>query len=180
MNLAISKKRKTNLLEEYKVALQRNSALVYTAYSGLSVKQLEDLRNKLREIGGEYFIVKNSIIERAFDEIGMPQPAEGFVGPTAIGAAAEEIPALVKVIVDLSKESAKFEVKSGFIDGRLVSAEELRLLAELPPMPVLRGQLLGVLSAPASQLVRVMAGSLRQLLNVLQAYSEAEVEVAPA
>lgn len=180
MNLAISKERKTNLLEEYKEALQRNTALVFTAYSGLSVKQLEDLRNKLREIGGEYFIVKNTIVKRAFEEIGLPEPEGGFEGPTAIGAAAEEIPSLVKTIVELSKESTTFQVKGGYIDGRLVAAEELRQLADLPPLPVLKAQLLGVFSTPASQVASVMAGSLRQLLNVLQARSEAEGEASPA
>jgi len=178
--LAVSKKRKSNLLEEYKGSLQRNSALVFTAYSGLSVKELEDLRHKLREIGGEYFIVKNSILERAFEEVGLPLPEGGFVGPTAIGAASEDIPAMVKVMVDLSREMTEFRVKSGYIDGRMFLGDELQRLADLPSLPVLKGQLLGVFNSPASQLASVMAGSLRQLLNVLQAYSEAEGEAAPA
>ena len=68
--MAISKKRKETLLEEYKEALQQNSALVFTGYAGLSVKELEGLRKKLRETGGEYFIVKNTIAMRAFAEVG--------------------------------------------------------------------------------------------------------------
>ncbi|TFH37338.1 MAG: 50S ribosomal protein L10 [Anaerolineales bacterium] len=178
--MAISRKRKNNLLAEYKDTLQRNSALVFTAYTGLSVKELEDLRKKLREIGGEYFIVKNTIVKRAFAEIGLSDSENSFTGPTAIGATSEEIPAMVKVLVDLSKESNKFEVKGAIIDGRAVSADELRRLAELPPMPIMQAQMLGVLGAPASQFARVLAGSLRQLLNVLKAHSEAEGEASPA
>lgn len=178
--MAISKERKENLLAEYKEALQRNNALIFTDYAGLSVKEIEGLRNKLRETGGEFFIVKNTIVKRAFEEIGMDEPEGGFVGPTAIGAASEDIPAMVKLIVDLTKEAEVFGVKSAIIEGRSLSSDEIRSLAELPSMPVLQAQFLSLLNTPATQLAGLMAGSLRQLLTVLKAYSEAEGEAVPA
>jgi large subunit ribosomal protein L10 len=178
--LAISKKRKETLLQDYKDSLQRSNALIFTAYAGLSVKELEDLRRKLRETGGEFFIVKNTIAKRAFAEIGLDEPEDGFVGPTAIGATSEDIPAMVKTIVDLTKESEAFKVKGAIIDGLPMSVDQIRRLADLPPMPALQAQLLRVINTPASQLAGLFAGSLRQFLNVLQAYSEAEGEAAPA
>jgi large subunit ribosomal protein L10 len=178
--LAISKERKQTLLEEYKDALQRNSALVFTGYAGLSVKELEGLRRTLRETGGEYFIVKNTIAMRAFADVGIEPPADGFDGPTAIGATSEDVPAMLKTIVDLSKESEVFKVRGAIVDGQHMSIDEVRKLAELPTMPVLQAQLLSVFNSPATQLASVFAGSIRQLMYVLKAYSEAEGEAAPA
>lgn len=178
--MAISKKRKEALLEEYKEALQRSRALVFTGYSGLSVKELEDLRGKLREIGGEYFIVKNTIAKRAFADVGIEPPGDGFDGPTAIGVTSEDVPAMLKTVVDLSKETEVFLVRSAIVDGELMDVSQVRMLAELPSMPVLQSQLLSVFNSPASQLASVLAGSVRQLLNVLKAYSETEGEAAAA
>jgi large subunit ribosomal protein L10 len=178
--LAISKKRKETLLQEYKETLQSNSALVFTGYAGLGVKELEDLRRKMREIGGEYFIVKNSIAKRAFADVGIETPDGGFDGPTAIGATSEEVPNMLKTMVDLTKESEVFTVRGAIVDGALMSGVEVRQLAELPPMPVLQAQLLSVFNSPATQLASVFAGSVRQLMNVLKAYSESEGEAAAA
>jgi large subunit ribosomal protein L10 len=178
--LAITKKRKETLLEEYKDALQRNTAIVFTGYAGLSVKELEGLRRKLRDTGGEYFIVKNTIAKLAFADVGLEVPDTGFDGPTAIGATSEDVPAMVKTIVDLTKESEVFEVRGAIIDGLSMSVEQIRTLAELPTMPVLQAQVLSVFNSPATQLASVLAGSLRQLMNVLKAYSEAESEAAAA
>ncbi len=178
--MAISKKRKETLLEEYKEALQRNSSLVFTGYAGLAVKDLEGLRRKLRDTGGEYFIVKNSIAMRAFADVGIEPPADGFDGPTAIGATSEDVPAMLKAIVDLTKESDAFKVRGAIVEGALLSADEVRRLADLPAMPVLQAQLLSVFNSPASQLASVFAGSVRQLMNVLKAYSETEGEAASA
>jgi large subunit ribosomal protein L10 len=178
--LAISKQRKETLLEEYKEALQRNSALVFTGYAGVSVKELEELRSKLREIGGEYFIVKNTIAKRAFADVGIEPPDDGFDGPTAIGATSEDVPAMIKTVVELSKESEVFKVRGAIIDGAIMSVQDVRQLAELPAMPVMQAQFLSVLNSPAAQLASVFAGSVRQLLNVLKAYSEAEGQAAAA
>ena len=180
MILAVSKKRKETLLEEYKKTLQSNSAIVFTDYAGLSVKQLENLRKKLRETGGEFFIVKNSIVKRAFVEIGLSEPEGGIVGPTAIGVASEEIPAMVKTIVELTKEAEVFEVTGAIIDGVPVGAAQIRRLADLPPMPVLQAQFLALLNTPATQMAGILTGSMRQLLNVLKAYSETGTEAAAA
>jgi large subunit ribosomal protein L10 len=84
---------------------------------------------------------------------------------------------LAKAIVDLSKEVDLFEVKSAIIDGELFEAAEIIRLAELPALPVLRAQLLGVIQTPAQNIASVLAGSMRQVVNVLNAYSEQE---APA
>lgn len=178
--MAISKEKKEELVAQYLEVLERNSAVILTESTGLTVKETEGLRAKIREMGGEFFIVKNTLAKRAFESAKWPEPENAFAGPTAIGAASEDIPALAKAIVDLSKEKETFQVKSAVIDGELFSADQIIRLAELPAMPVLQAQLLGVLTMPASQLAGVFAASARQLLNVLQAHIDAQPDAAAA
>lgn len=172
--MAITREQKEQLVSEYKELLGRNKAIILTQYKGLTVPQMESLRAQVRETGGEYQVVKNTLVKMAFDDVGLPQPEGGLDGPTAIGATSEDLPALAKAIVDLSKDVEVFQVKAAIIDGEIYDKAEVIRLAELPPLPVLRAQLLGLLQTPAQNIAGVLAGSLRQVVNVLNAYSEQE------
>lgn len=172
--MAITKERKEQLVSEYKEILTRNKAIVLTDYQGLNVPRMEALRAQLRETGGEYQVVKNTLVKMAFEEVGLPQPEGSLDGPTAIGATSDDLPALAKAIVDLSKEVEVFKVKAAIIDGEVYDTVEVVRLAELPALPVLRAQLLGLIQTPAQNIASVLAGSMRQVVNVLNAYSEQE------
>jgi large subunit ribosomal protein L10 len=87
---------------------------------------------------------------------------------------------MLKTIVDLSRETEVFKVRGAIVDGALMDGDDVRKLADLPSMPVLQAQLLSGFNSPASQLANVFAGSVRQLMNVLKAYSETESQAAPA
>jgi large subunit ribosomal protein L10 len=175
--LALTKEKKEKLVDEYKEILSGNNALILTHYQGLTVQQMESLRSQVRESGGQYQVVKNTLVKMAFEDVGLPQPEGSLEGPTAIGATSEDLPALAKAIVDLSKEVDVFRVKAAIIEGEVFDSAEVVRLAELPPLPVLRAQLLGLLQTPAQQIAGALAGSLRQVVNVLNAYSEQEASV---
>lgn len=172
--MAITRERKENLVDQYKEVLSGNTAIILTHYQGLTVQQMEVLRAQVRETGGEYQVVKNTLAKMAFEAVGISQPEGGLDGPTAIGATSEDLPALAKAIVDLSKEVDAFRVKSAIIDGEIFDADEVIRLAELPPLPILQAQLLGLIQTPARHIASVLAGSMRQVVNVLNAYSEQE------
>lgn len=176
--MAISKERKKALVTQYKELLSGNSALIMAAYSGLSVKQIQGLRYKIREAGGSFLIVKNNLIERAFDEVGVPMPEGALMGPTAIGFTSEDVIGVAKAIVDLAREVEFVHVKGAVIDGVVYNDSQVRQLADLPPLPVVQAQLLSVIQAPARQIAGVLTGSVRQLINVLKAYSETETATA--
>ncbi|HEY46659.1 MAG TPA: 50S ribosomal protein L10 [Anaerolineae bacterium] len=176
--MAISKERKQALVTQYKELLSSNSALIMTAYSGLSVKEIQGLRSKIRDAGGSFHIVKNNLVERAFNEVGVPFPEGSLMGPTAIGFSSEDILAVAKAIVDLAREVEFVQVKGAVIDGVIYDDSQVMQLADLPPLPVVQAQLLRVIQTPARQLAGVLSGSARQLVNVLKAYSE--TEAAPA
>ncbi len=172
--MAITREQKEQLVSEYKEILSSNKAIILTHYQGLTVQQMEALRAQVRETGGEYQVVKNTLVKMAFDDVGLPQPQGSLDGPTAIGVTSEDLPALAKAIVDLSKEVDVFQVKSAIIEGEVYDSAEIVRLAELPPLPVLRAQLLGLVQTPARHIASALAGSMRQVVNVLNAYSEQE------
>ena len=178
MELAITREQKEKLVALYKDILNRNTALIFTEYSGLSVKELEELRGRIREVGGEFYVIKNTLAKRAIEEIGLPQLVGGLDGPTAIGVTDDDVTGLAKAIVDLEKETKVFQVKGAVIDGVIFESARVKSLAALPSMPVIQAQLLSMLQTPASQIAGVLTGSVRQVVSVVKAYSEKETAAA--
>jgi large subunit ribosomal protein L10 len=178
IDLAISKELKEVLVDKYKRLISENSAVILTSNSGLSVKEMEGLRKNIREVGGEFLVVKNTLVKRAFDETDTPMPEGGLEGTTAIGATTEDVIGLAKAIVDLSREVDTFTIKGAIIDGDVVETTRIRMLADLPPLPVLQSQLLSVLQAPAARVAGVLNGSVRQVVTVIKAYVKKEPAAA--
>jgi len=178
--LAITKQRKDELVEKYIEWLDRSQALFITQYSGLSMKQLDDLRSKVREAGGEFHVVKNTLGRKAFEKAGLQIPEKQLEGSTAVVFAFRSAPDMAKVISEYARTSEFVKVKGGYLERRLIRAEDVQSLAELPPLPVMRAQLLGVLSAPASKLVRTLAEPGRQIAAVLQAFADKDSAAASA
>lgn len=170
--MAISKQQKEELVEQYKTWLSESDGLVLTHYHNLSVKDIGDLRKNVRESGGEFHIIKNTLAKRAFEESGREWMEGVFTGPTALGISYENPSGLAKALKDFAMEHGTIEIKSGYLAERLVTADELNALADLPTMPEMRAKLLSTIAAPASKLVRTLAEPGRQLAAVLKAYSE--------
>ncbi|MFP3854494.1 MAG: 50S ribosomal protein L10 [Anaerolineales bacterium] len=178
--MAISREKKEELVEEYREIIERSRGLIMTGYSGLTVRDTEELRSKMREVGGEFHIVKNSLIELAMEQAGLPVPEGSLEGTTAIGFADQDIPTVAKAIVELAKDRKVLEIKAGVIEGSIYQPSRVEKLADLPPLPIVQGQLLGLLQTPAGRMVNTLAGSVRQIVNVVKAYSEQESAEAGA
>ena len=180
MTLAISKEKKEELVANYQDLLTNSNGIIITSYSGVSVKELEVVRRKIRDLGGEFHIVKNTLFALAMNEVGMSLPEETYTGTTAIGFANEEIPAVAKVIVDLARDVESVSLKGGLIEKITYDAAQVEMMADLPPLPVLRAQLLSILQAPGSRIAMVLASSVRQLVNVTKAFADTEEANAAA
>jgi large subunit ribosomal protein L10 len=178
--LAITKKRKNELVEEYIAWVNESQAVILTEYSGLTMKQLDDLRSKSRDAGGEFHIVKNTLGEVAFEQLGIQLPENFLAGSTAVAFAFKDAPALAKVLQEFARTNEFVKIKGGLLEKHAISASDVKSLAELPPLPVIRAQLLGVLMAPASKLVRTLAEPARQVASVLKSYSEKDGASSPA
>jgi large subunit ribosomal protein L10 len=176
--LAISEKHKKEVVGEYQDWLGKSKAVILTEYTGLSMKDMDALRTKVREAGGEFHVLKNTLAHKAFAEAGFQAPKGFFEGSTAAGFAFQDAPGLAKVMTDFAKTAEFLKVKGGYLENRPMNAAQVIALAELPPLPVMRAQLLGTILAPASQLVRTLAEPGRQIAAVLKAYTDQKQAIA--
>jgi len=170
--LAISKQQKREMVAQYSEWLERSGAFVLAEYTGMTMKDMDALRAKVREAGGEFHVVKNTLAKLALKEAEIDYDEKYFLSSTAIGFAFEDPPALAKAISDFEKETDALKIKVGYLDKQMMSAAEVKALADLPPLPVMRATLLSTILAPASQLVRTLAEPGRQVAAVMKAFSE--------
>jgi large subunit ribosomal protein L10 len=170
----VTRERKQELVESYRQWMSGSNGLILTNYTGMSVRGLDDLRRRVREAGGELHVVKNRLMALALRQAGVEIPAEALEGPTAVGFAGEDVPAVAKAIVDVTRQVETLRLKLGVLEGRVYDARQVERLAELPPLPIVRARLLGLLQTPAGRVAGVVAGSVRQVVNVVKAYSETQ------
>jgi large subunit ribosomal protein L10 len=178
MNLAISRKKKEQLIQKYVDQLSGSEAIIITDYRGLTVGKLEQLRGKIREVEGSFAVVKNTLAQRALSEAGLPVPEDMLFGPIGIGFCGSNIPGVAKAVADFAKSNGELAIRGGLMGTKVISEDDVKNLAKLPSLEVLRAQLLGVINAPASQLVGVVAGGVRQVVSVLNAYAEKGAEAS--
>lgn len=178
--MAISKKRKDELIQDYIKWAGQSQAMYLTEYRGLSMKQIDDLRSRVRGAGGEFHIVKNTLSKVAFEEAGLEAPDRLLVGSTAVLFAFKSAPDAAKVLTEVARGSDFVKIKGGYLEKHLISAKDIESLAELPPLPVMRARLLGTIMAPASKLVRTLAEPARQIAAVIKAYAEKDAAEAAA
>jgi large subunit ribosomal protein L10 len=172
--LAISKERKAEVIAQYKEWASQSRGLFMADYKGLTMKDIDILRSKMREVGGEFHIVKNTLSKLAFESAGYPIPEGLFEGSTAIAFAFEDVPAAVKTLSEFARTTEFLKFKGGYLGKEAISSMSIQTLADLPPLPVVRAKLLGTLLAPASQLARVLAEPARMVAAVVNAYVERE------
>ncbi|HAE59676.1 MAG TPA: 50S ribosomal protein L10 [Anaerolineae bacterium] len=170
--MALSRQKKDQVLAQYQAWLEGSQAVVLVEYTGVTVKQLDAIRAKVRESGGEFHIVKNTLVRKVLQNKDMQVPQELLEKSTAMTFAFSDAAATAKALTEATKGMEAVKLKGGFLDKQVLSSAQVKALAELPPLPVVRSQLLGVLQAPAGKLVRTIAEPARSLAAVFQAYAD--------
>lgn len=170
--MAFTKKYKSALVEQYREWLNKSKAVFLLEYGKMTQKDIDTLRAKAREADGELHVVKNTLFTRVMDEQGI-ETGKLLENTSLAGFAFGEAPALAKVVSDGTNRSEIFKIKGAFLGKEAMNPAQVKALADLPPLPVLRAQLLGVIQAPASKLVRTFAEPGRGLAAVIKAHSEA-------
>lgn len=150
--LDIKKQAVADMVEKLKKA----QSGILVDYRGLTVSEDTDLRNKLREAGVEYKVVKNTLTRFAANEVGFEELDPVLNGPTSLALSYEDPVAPAKIIAEFAKGNEKLEIKSGFLDGKVISLDEIKQLASTPSKDVLLAKLLGSLNSPVSSLARVL------------------------
>jgi len=171
--LAFTKKQKGDMTAHYEKWLSDSQAVYVLDYTKMTMKEVDAFRAKARENGNEIHLVKNTLFTNALKSQGYPVP-DIFEGTSLVGFAYNDPPALAKTFTDFIKGSETRRIKGGFLGKEVITDAQVKALAALPSLPVMRATLLGVLQAPASMLVRTLAEPARSLAAVLKAYSEKE------
>jgi large subunit ribosomal protein L10 len=170
--LALSKQKKNEVLDQYKNWLKNSEAVILVEYTGATMRNMEDIRDKVRETSGEFHVVKNTLVKLALESSGYTIPEGLLENSTAALFAFSDPAGTTKALSEAMKDLEVIKVKGGYMGTELLDVAQVKALADLPPLPVLRGQLLGVLQAPAGKLVRTIAEPARSLASVFRAYSE--------
>ncbi len=178
--MALSKQKKEKLLALYESWIKDSEAIYLTEYSGLDMPAIDDLRAKVREAGGEFHIMKNRLGKRAFASAGYEVPDEYLTGSTAVGLAFEDAPGVAKALADFASKAPVVNIKGGFLEGEHLTADDVKRLATLPPLPIVRSQLMALIITPATQISRILAEPGRQVAQVLKAFADSGASPEPA
>ncbi|MGB1654535.1 MAG: 50S ribosomal protein L10, partial [Acidimicrobiales bacterium] len=170
---------KVAVVDEVRSKLDEADGALLTEYRGLNVPQLAELRKALRDAGGEYKIYKNNLVRIAAADAGIEIADEMLSGPTAIAfvnAGADGAPgdaaAVAKALKEFAKGNDKLVLKGGVLDGVVLSADDIKALAELPSREVLLSQIAGLLQAPLAEFVSLLDAVPREFSYALQALIE--------
>ncbi len=137
--------------------LKETKTGVLVDYRGLNVEEDTALRTQLREANVKYFVIKNTLLRLAAKEVGLEALEDALHGPTAIAVSSEDEVAPAKVLAEYAKKNDKLEIKSGFMDGSVMSLDEIKTLAATPNMETLIAKMMGSLNSPISSLARLLA-----------------------
>ena len=148
---------KQAIVAELTEKIQKASAGVLVDYKGITVEEDTALRRECRENGVDYAVVKNTLLRFAFNNTGLNELDDQLNGATSLAVCMDDPVAPARVIAEFAKKlNGKFEIKGGFMDGKVVSLETVNALAAIPALPVLQAQVLGTMLAPISALACVL------------------------
>jgi large subunit ribosomal protein L10 len=164
---------KANIVADLSEKLNRSPFLLVTDYQRMKVDQFGELRNRLAPAGAEVRVVKNSFLKRAMADSGMPDLADQLTGQTAIVLGENDVAPVAKILKLFAKEFKIAALKIGVVDKEILSTSDVEALAELPSREILLSQLLGLLLAPATRLVRVLNEPASAFARLLKAREEA-------
>ena len=168
----MNRSEKAMLIEEIKAQAASASIAVVTDFKGMSVEELTRLRGKLREAGGRYLVVKNTLARIAFTDGAHDSIKDKFKENCALALGFDDPVPVAKALSEFAKTSKIFAIRPGSLQGKVLSAAQVEDLARLPSREVLLAQVLGTMNAVPTGFVSLLANVPRGLLNVLKALEE--------
>src|SRR5436190_7235491 len=165
---------KEQVVEELTARLQAADTLLVADYRGLTMPQIDELRSRLLESGARFTVVKNTLTRRAAEAAGTEALLTLLDGPSAIAflEADGDMLAAAKALADMARESRVLAIRGGVMEGLALTAGEVESLATLPPVDVLRGQVLGAIVAPLTALLGLVTAPLQSLHGLIDARIE--------
>jgi len=173
----LPKPEKIEAVAEFREKIRANTVAIATQYVGINVEQVTELRRKLRAQGIDFKVYKNTLVNRVFEEMGIPEASKSMEGPTAWAFCKDPV-APAKILKEFAKEAKMVAMNGGVLEGRAISKQQVEALASLPPRDVLLGQVVGTIAAPLRNFVGVLNAMPRNLVNVLDQIRKQKEEAA--
>jgi large subunit ribosomal protein L10 len=167
--MKMTHEKKNAAVKELATRLERSESLYLTDFSGIAVKPMTELRRKLRDAGVEYVVVKNTLALRALKQASVSGLDDLIRGPTGFVFAGADALAAAKILSQFQKEHELLTVRAGLVDGRTMSAQEVRRLATLPSRDELLAQVGGALQAPLQGFAGAVTSLLYQFAGAVEA-----------
>lgn len=166
--MPVSRAQKEQTVTDLSEQLAEAAVLVVVKQSGITVKESQALRAKVREAGSSFKVVKNAVAKIVIEGTQFEAGADLFSGPTAIGYSSDPV-AITKVLLDYVKTNDKIEIVGAAMAGRVLNRDQLEQLSKMPSLDEMRGKLVGLLQAPASKLVGTTQAPAAKLAGVMSA-----------
>src|SRR5215470_9593701 len=165
----MQKEDKARVVSELTDRIKSADTLIVADYRGLTMPQIDDLRGKLLEHGARFTVVKNTLTRRAAQDAGAEALLALLEGPSAIAfiEADGDMVAVAKALADSARDTKVLAIRGGILDGREISGADVEELAKLPPLDVLRGQVLGAIVAPLTSLLALVNAPLQNLVGLI-------------
>jgi len=181
----MQKEDKEKVVADLTEKLRGAETMIVADYRGLTMPQIDALRSKLIENGARFTVVKNTLTRRAAEAAGADALLALLEGPSAIAFVESEgdAVAVAKALADSARDTKVLEIKGGVMQGRVISGEDVDALAKLPPLDVLRGQVIGAIIAPLNAIAGLVNAPLQNLYGLIDArieQLEAGSEAVPA
>lgn len=176
--MAITRNKKEEIVGDLNDWAQKSQAIIIVKYGGMTMPQLDKVRHAMRKAEGEFHVTKNTLATKVLNEHGLKVPEKWLKGQTAMSFCFKDPAAVAKSLGDLGKEFDKLQVMGGVMSGTTMDAEGIKALASLPSLDVLRAQIIGALSGPASGLVGVLNSAVGSVMFALQARIDKEQPAA--
>jgi large subunit ribosomal protein L10 len=176
--------RKVERVAELKARIEGSDALLLTEYRGLTVTEITELRRSLAEGGTSFAVVKNTLMRRAANDAGITELEGLLEGPSAVAFVEGDPVAAAKSVVDVAKKFPSLVLKGGFMDGKLLSADDAKALASLESREAMLSKIAGLMKSEMSKAAAMFVGAQSKFLSVLEAYKaklpeEVQPEAAP-
>ena len=167
-------KEKENQIDLLKDRFKRANSMIIADHTGINVADITMLRRDLRKANAEFKIAKNTLLRRAAKETGMDEVAEHFVGPTSMIYGFDDPSVPAKIIYEFSKKSDIPKVKAYFLDNQLLSVDDYKRIAQLPPRNEVLAMVLGAVNGPILNFIMTIDGVTRNFIGLVDALAESK------
>jgi len=168
----VRKADKEELVNDLSDQIKDSDALFLTNYKGLTFPEITAVRKEIKSQGSDFKVVKNTLLKIALNNNEIDSMDSYLVEPTACAVVKGDVAAVAKTIKKYAKDFEKFEIKAGYLDGNLLTANDVNVLADLPSREELLAKMLGSINAPVANFVSLLANIPRSFVNVLTAVKD--------